>query len=190
LLRRALTPQELRVYRRVAETPWETRATLDLNRLDVGIEALVARVEDDEAAALIRSEVARWATCFAPLVDQRHVEAQLSSVTSDMCRKFHTDWVSLRLLCTLVGPATEWLRDEDVDRQSLGRFDLGLDEANRAVLRSGASIQHAMPGDVVLLKGDAWPGNEGKGAVHRSPPVESSGERRLLLKLDAARCGC
>jgi hypothetical protein len=34
-----------------------------------------------------------------------------------------------------------------------------------------------------LLKGERWQGNEGRGLVHRSPPLVA-GERRLLLTLD------
>lgn len=65
-----------------------------------------------------------------------------------------------------------------------------LDRNDLAVLRDGATMQRAEPGSVVLLKGHSWPGNEGRGAIHRSPPIEKVGERRLLLKLDTPRCGC
>jgi hypothetical protein len=36
----------------------------------------------------------------------------------------------------------------------------------------------------VLLKGDAWPGNEGRGAVHRSPAVRGNDAKRVLLAID------
>ncbi|WP_280109885.1 DUF1826 domain-containing protein [Azospirillum sp. B506] len=39
-------------------------------------------------------------------------------------------------------------------------------------------------GDVALLKGEGWPGNRGRGLVHRSPPAAPSGAPRLLLCLD------
>ena len=38
-------------------------------------------------------------------------------------------------------------------------------------------------GDVALLKGELWEGNEHAGLVHRSPLVPE-GEKRLLLTLD------
>ncbi|MEL6547750.1 MAG: DUF1826 domain-containing protein, partial [Myxococcota bacterium] len=71
-------------------------------------------------------------------------------------------------------------------QSSLGRTGLSLDEANRAVLMPGGQVQHTTPGDVVLLKGETWPGNDGSGAVHRSPPIEEQGARRLLLKFDTS----
>jgi hypothetical protein len=38
-------------------------------------------------------------------------------------------------------------------------------------------------GDVALLKGEKWHGNEGFGLIHRSPQL-AAGERRLILTLD------
>lgn len=40
-----------------------------------------------------------------------------------------------------------------------------------------------MAGDVALLKGEGWFGNEGCGVVHRSPGVTGGGGR-LFLSLD------
>lgn len=38
-------------------------------------------------------------------------------------------------------------------------------------------------GEVALMKGERWQGNEGRGLVHRSPAL-SAGQRRLILTLD------
>jgi hypothetical protein len=38
-------------------------------------------------------------------------------------------------------------------------------------------------GDVALLKGEKWQGNQGAGLIHRSPALKT-GERRLILTLD------
>ncbi|MNJ05207.1 hypothetical protein D3C73_1663800 [compost metagenome] len=43
------------------------------------------------------------------------------------------------------------------------------------------NIQRLQAGDVAVLKGEKWQGNEGAGLVHRSP---SGHQRRLLLSLD------
>ena len=189
-LQRSLPICQAEAYWRAAKQPWENRVGLDLDRLDTGVATLVGSVQDSQARDYLEAEIEQWAWHFAKLADRRHIQAQLSSISSDLCRKFHTDLVDLRLLCTYSGPATEWLRDEDVVRESLARFDIGLEEANRAILRPGATVQRAMAGDVVLLKGDTWPGNEWLGAVQRSPPIEADGERRRLLRLDTAGCSC
>jgi SAM-dependent methyltransferase len=93
-----------------------------------------------------------------------------------MCPGFHVDRVGIRLVCAYVGPGTEWLPEPQVDRVALGRREPG------GVLRLGAPARLAI-GAVGLLKGEAWPGNEGRGAVHRSPPV-AAGERRVLLTIE------
>ncbi|MNF82154.1 hypothetical protein D3C84_644530 [compost metagenome] len=44
-------------------------------------------------------------------------------------------------------------------------------------------IQKIDSGEVALLKGEKWHGNEGFGLIHRSPHLDP-GERRLILTLD------
>ena len=39
-------------------------------------------------------------------------------------------------------------------------------------------------GSAVLLRGSLWPQNPDAGLVHRSPPIEGTGETRLVLVLD------
>lgn len=51
-------------------------------------------------------------------------------------------------------------------------------------MRPGAAVRRMKPGDVGLLKGKGFPGNEARGAVHRSPPGTSKDTPRLLLTLD------
>ncbi len=43
------------------------------------------------------------------------------------------------------------------------------------------NVQYLQAGDVAVLKGEKWQGNEGAGLVHRSP---SGQQGRLLLSLD------
>jgi hypothetical protein len=63
----------------------------------------------------------------------------------------------------------------------------GLGSLNQKKALSQMEEQHtilsAKQGEVLLLKGDAWPKNEGRGAIHRSPP-DSLNQRRVLLTLD------
>lgn len=98
----------------------------------------------------------------------------------DGCRKLHGDHVHVRLLCTYAGPATEWADDAHVNRRALVPSALSAAEVNPRIVRP-EHLQRAGTGDVLLLKGHAWPG--ALGAVHRSPPIEATGERRALLTL-------
>ncbi|HJL18234.1 MAG TPA: DUF1826 domain-containing protein [Sandaracinaceae bacterium LLY-WYZ-13_1] len=154
------------------------------------LEPLVEPVRDPSLRDALLEDLTMLVSLYAAILDRKHVWVQLGVVTHDMCRKLHTDNVPVRLLCTYDGPGTDWVPDEDVRRENLGRVDVDLDEANRSVLRRPDAIRRTRPGEVLLLKGEAWPGNAGLGAVHRSPPIEGTGARRLLLKVDTAPCGC
>ena len=109
--------------------------------------------------------------------------ACLSFVDSDSCRKFHVDHLRLRLLCTYRGPGTEWVDDADVDRNGFDLDDHDAEAVNARIVRSPDAVRRAHAGDVVLLKGETWPGNGGRGAVHRSPPVVAQKLVRLVFKL-------
>lgn len=101
----------------------------------------------------------------------------LTTVSTNMCRKFHSDINDLRLLCTYMGPGTLWLPDEHVDYKAL---QAGKD--NQEIVKDEQQIQQASAGDVVLLKGALYP--DANPILHRSPSIEEHGEKRLLLRID------
>ncbi len=100
-----------------------------------------------------------------------------------MCPKFHVDRVPCRLVTTYQGIATEWLPHEVVDRTKLGRGSLGQPDDRTGLYQNKHEIQQLGCGDVALLKGVLWEGNEHAGLVHRSPALPR-GDKRLLLTLD------
>ncbi|MGQ9371686.1 DUF1826 domain-containing protein [Azospirillum sp. ST 5-10] len=112
------------------------------------------------------------------MVATRTVTLRLEAVEDDGCAYFHADRVGIRLLCTYRGAGIQWLPDGAVNR---GALDSGN---NAAVLADPGRVRSVAPGHVALLKGEAWPGNRGRGLVHRSPPAERKNPPRLLLALD------
>lgn len=156
---------------------------------DPDVDPLLTEVRDPAARAFLAKDIRAIVTAFGQLLARRHVHARLTLVDDDACRKLHTDNVTIRLICTYAGPATEWVRDADVLRENLCRIDVDVDTANRSILRRPDALQRAQPGDVLLLKGEAYPGNRGRGAVHRSPPIRDRGLRRLVLGLDEHELG-
>jgi hypothetical protein len=98
---------------------------------------------------------------------------RMARVGHAMCPGWHVDHVSIRLVCTYLGPGTQWLDDQDVDRDGL----------QSARTRQSTYVQ-AIPGEIVLLKGDSWQENEAFGAVHRSPELDPSASLRTLVTLD------
>ena len=98
---------------------------------------------------------------------------RLARIGRAMCPGWHVDRTSIRLVCTYQGPGTEWLDDQDIDRQELGSRQ---NKYNRYV--------SAAAGEIVLLKGSVWQNNESFGAIHRSPDVRRRDALRTVVTLD------
>jgi len=131
----------------------------------------------------LQADVQLLIEMFSCLFELKAVGLRLTPLKNAMCPKFHVDRVPCRLITTYRGPATQWLPHHCVDRSKLGTGSAGLSDQDSGLYPSEAHIETLTAGDVALLKGELWEGNEGAGAVHRSPAVES-GHTRLLLTLD------
>lgn len=120
---------------------------------------------------------------FCTLFELPAALARLSVLDRAMCPKFHTDKVPCRLVTSFCGAGTEWLENHQVRRHKMGHNTQGKSDKDAGVFIHSRFIQTVDTQDVVLLKGEAWEGNEDNGAVHRSP-MPKTGESRLLLTLD------
>jgi hypothetical protein len=116
----------------------------------------------------------KWlVSAFACLLGARRIGLRLRVLDKAMCPRFHVDHVPVRLITTYAGVGSQWLKEGAMDRQQLGQ----------ANAEPQAQIQQLKSGEVALLKGEKWHGNEGFGLIHRSPQP-AAGERRLILTLD------
>lgn len=126
---------------------------------------LTARLTNRESwhAPLI-ADVAMLARHFAAILRSASIEIRLERVTGRACWKWHSDYVTARLICTYIGPGTQWL-------------SRGCNHP------PAAGDQHQLgTGTVGLFKGKGWAGD---GAiVHRSPPPDAADAERLLLVID------
>ncbi|MEM8852418.1 MAG: DUF1826 domain-containing protein [Pseudomonadota bacterium] len=109
-------------------------------------------------------DIAALANIFAGLMDTDHLQLRLEAVTSNACARFHIDAVTARLICTYRGTGTQYgvMTDADAPRRVF-------------TVPTGAPI---------ILRGTLWPDSPPAGVVHRSPPIEGTGETRLVLVLD------
>lgn len=131
----------------------------------------------------LAAELHFWTEVLADLTGCERVGVRLARLEAAMCPRFHVDKVTVRVVSTFAGNGTEYLAEEDVDRRWLGHAAQGASDEASGLLRRGARIRRAAVGDVVLLKGEAWPDNTGRGAVHRSPGASSTSPR-LVMTLD------
>lgn len=149
--------------------------------------AALARISEtlgSSGAYLELSEnLAELVDMFSCLFELKRVGLRLTVLNTAMCPKFHVDVVPCRLITTYQGAATQWLPHHLVDRTKLGRASYGVADEQSGLFQSSCHIEQLRCGDVALLKGEAWSGNEGAGLVHRSPSW-AKGDARLLLTLD------
>ncbi|WP_052480878.1 DUF1826 domain-containing protein [Gilvimarinus agarilyticus] len=118
------------------------------------------------------------------LLDAKAVGLRLCVTRTASCPRFHVDKLGCRLITTYRGKATEWLDNINLDRTKLGRGALGKDDSKTGLYLNSQAVQKLDRGDVALLKGELWPGNEGRGIIHRSPKLGEN-ERRLFITMDA-----
>lgn len=67
--------------------------------------------------------------------------------------------LQMRLLCTYFGAGTEFVENRFADRRPLQR--LLFQDTQGYGVRDERAVQAALPGDVLYLKGHAFPGNAG-----------------------------
>ncbi|AVI87513.1 hypothetical protein BTW15_04140 [Pseudomonas syringae pv. tomato] len=121
------------------------------------------------------ADVSWLVSAYACLLGAECVGLRLRVLDKAMCPRFHVDHVPVRLITTYGGVGSQWLHEGVMDRKQLGRAEAEPGDA--------ADIQQINSGDVALLKGERWHGNEGAGLIHRSPQLVRN-ERRLILTLD------
>ncbi len=133
----------------------------------------------------LSASVAELVEMFCCLLGLERAGLRLRVLNAAMCPKFHVDRVPCRLVTTYLGAGTEWLQHDAVDRSKLGAASLGQPDLQSGLLKTPCNIERLSCGDVAVLKGETWEGNENAGLVHRSPAV-ADGTVRLLLTLDVS----
>lgn len=112
----------------------------------------------------LQDDIADLAAKFADVMSAPFIRLRLDAVTNNACSKFHIDAVRARLVCTYRGPGTQY------------GISTNGDEPHR--------VFQVATGAPILLRGTLWPEDPPSGLLHRSPPIEGTGEVRLVMVLD------
>ncbi|NLR73374.1 DUF1826 domain-containing protein [Novosphingobium sp. ERN07] len=131
---------------------------LDVAGLDLALTLILEDAGYRDAGDAAR-EIAALGTRFASVTACERVRVRLEVIETDACRRFHSDYVTARLLLTLAGAGTQWRRAED-----------------------DSAINSLQPGEVAVFKGRVW--TDEPAILHRSPPIAGTGADRLLLAID------
>lgn len=108
------------------------------------------------------------ACCFAEMLEDYNtfmnpaiMRLRIEAVTGKSCWKWHRDYTTLRLICTLRGPGTQYLKDPNAQDH----------------------VETIPGGNFGLFKGRLF-GAGHHAAVHRSPAPSSDWSVRLVIVID------
>ncbi|MEM6945045.1 MAG: DUF1826 domain-containing protein, partial [Pseudomonadota bacterium] len=113
---------------------------------------------------MLVDDTAALAAIFAEIMRAPYLRLRYDVVTTNACEKFHLDAVVARLICTYRGTGTQY-----------------------GISTDGAEPQRVLTaptGAPIILRGAHWPDGLRSGLLHRSPPIEGTGETRLVLVID------
>lgn len=136
-------------------------------------------LDDSETKTEIIEFVKYLVSNYADVTDAPILGLTVEKVTGDMCRYFHCDLNSLRLVYPLLGPGTLWVEDSNVNRDYLGQGK------NELVVKDSTKIFQVPPRTITLLKGNGHQTAYNCGVVHASPPVSKTKEPRVLLRIES-----
>ncbi|KAF2409014.1 DUF1826 domain-containing protein [Pseudomonas antarctica] len=155
--------------------PLAESLVIELNTEDAvpNLQGLASSCRDLEGYDGFIADVSWLVSAFACLLGAKRIGVRLRLLDKAMCPRFHVDHVPVRLITTYAGVGSQWLREGVMDRRKLAQPDAEPTER----------IEQILCGEVAMLKGTQWHGNEGHGLIHRSPALKAD-ERRLILTLD------
>ena len=139
----------------------------------------LAQVIDPSKFSLITQDIKALLHLFKEVTGTNSFRLLLATINTNMCRRFHTDGNDVRMLCTYSGPGTLWLTEDNINQHALNSSG-----GNNSIVLEESKIQQAATGSIIILKGAMYPKEGTQAVVHRSPTIEESGEKRLLLRID------
>lgn len=142
------------------------------------------RLPDAAGKEELLADISLLVNLYADLMDCPSVGIRLEVLKHAMCPKFHIDRTGIRLLCTYLGPGTEWLEEGFSNRNAFASAHPTEDAFNQSLILHSQGIRQAPEQALVLLKGSLWQGNQYGGAIHRSPQIAET-STRAVLALDA-----
>lgn len=113
---------------------------------------------------LLINDASVLAEKFANLMQSQYVRLRFDVVTNNACRRFHIDAIKARIVCTYRGTGTQY----------------GWAGKSREPRR----IFTVPTGSPILMRGTLWPVVSDRVFLHRSPPIEGTGETRLVYVID------
>ena len=132
----------------------------------------------------LHTDVLMLAEWFSRRVRASNVRVRLGADPAAPAGAFSVEPGRLRLLVTYAGPPVQFAAHDGVHRSTPAVAAGANGYSQSCRLLPGAAVWLTRPGWVLLLKGDAYPGNEGQGVVYRFTAVIHDTSARLYLAID------
>lgn len=101
----------------------------------------------------------------------------LSTIETTQCPLFHVDYLSYRMICTYIGPGTQWIPNFNAERNHLGCG------RNNHLVKDFRLVRETENFDVILMKGDMHPNDPNNGCIHKSPEIKNGS--RIFVRIDS-----
>ncbi len=168
--RRLAPTLQIEVNRLLASPSGDVRLTVAVAGIAKALALAMHNAGWPTSPALV-ADVADLAALAAPLMSSPVLDLRLDVITGDACRKFHADYVPLRLITSYAGPGSQFLSNDDAAALAGGVAVEQLD------------VRQLLAGEVALFKGRLLTDTP---IIHRSPPIAGTGTRRLVLVINPA----
>ena len=180
--KRSLLPEHILAAEKILHNEPDLRFSQLMRPAEVK-NALIKKIGSNQKLSILFDDISNLIKDFCLLFDSKRAWLRLDAIDRPMCPRFHVDHVKCRLVTTYVGPATQWLPSNLVDRTKLGHGNQGLPDEKSGLFAKSTDIKELSKGHVALLKGESWDGNKGSGLVHRSPSAIDN-YKRLYMTID------
>ena len=152
--------------------PEEIQLTINLAEIEQKLDTTFGFLRNEKLKTWLIEDISACVSWLSSVSNTTGFNIKLEVITERMCPKFHVDRVPMRLLCTYVGPGTEWT---DANTAYSVNFEEPFDPENIS----------QVPSEGILIFSGAHGVNSLAPLWHRSPDVLPN-QKRLLLCIDVA----
>lgn len=193
-----------RVIQTFGNVPYSINETMQAHQVAASIETMynnffkekqntsfMKQQDNNQAFKSVLSDVQELVYCSVKLCypesvksgdyKNKTVSINFEGIDDDGCQTFHQDFKVYRLCCTYLGPSTQYVHNTRVVRRQLYQ---DVVQNSQAIKGWPKGILNTKTGDVIIMKGAAFPNNHDNAIVHRSPPVLAKKQVRVFFKVD------
>ena len=139
---------------------------------------LSENIDSSKKSDYLFKDISKVVNMFCDLFSVDSAWLRLDAVYGPMCPRFHVDNVKCRLVTTYVGPATQWLPNDIVDRSKLGHGNEGQSDEESGEDSSEETAEESTEQSADSIEAGESEGNESETNLEES----STGTQSMILR--------